>query len=449
MGLMTDTQPEQVDFFERDQFDRSTVEQHAALAFASPRDRERFERRFREFQERAGSGQADSLKVGLALYLLGRYGEAIESLERAGDSALACFYAGDAATTLGRYEEAIEFFKRAADGGWDRFECDMRVAEAQVRGGDVTAAEKLIGRHESTGQQSPAWFFVRGLIAEKHDQRQPAADLYESALGLDPHHAPTLFRCAYLYDIRGDDERAIELYERLTQQPRAAVNALINLTVIYEDNGEYQKAAHCLRRVLAVYPNHARARLFYRDVQSSLQMVIDEGVAKRAERRNRLLETPISEFELSVRARNCLKKMNIQTLGDLVRLSEPELLSYKNFGETSLTEIRALLDRRGLRLGQPPEEIDALLQGQPAIVEPQPRVNVPPGSEIMLSKPVSELELSVRARRCLQRLNISTIGDLIQHTEPELLSTRNFGVTSLNEIKGRLAELGLSLAPKQ
>ena len=163
------------------------------------------------------------------------------------------------------------------------------------------------------------------------------------------------------------------------------------------------------------------------------------------ETRNRLLETPISEFELSVRARNCLKKMNVQTLGDLLKLSENELLSYKNFGETSLQEINVLLHKRGLNLGQKPEDIDAaVLFEAPA----QPKVPVPPGSEALLAKPVSELELSVRARRCLQRLNIDRLGDLIQHSESDLLSTRNFGVTSLNEIKARLSEFGLSLAPK-
>ena len=56
---------------------------------------------------------------------------------------------------------------------------------------------------------------------------------------------------------------------------------------------------------------------------------------------------PITDFELSVRSRNCLKKMNIRSLGDLLKTTEQELLSYKNFGETSLNEIKALLDAKG------------------------------------------------------------------------------------------------------
>ena len=48
--------------------------------------------------------------------------------------------------------------------------------------------------------------------------------------------------------------------------------------------------------------------------------------------------------------------MNIKSLGDLLRTTEQELLSYKNFGETSLNEIKALLAQKGLRLGQAAED---------------------------------------------------------------------------------------------
>ena len=62
-----------------------------------------------------------------------------------------------------------------------------------------------------------------------------------------------------------------------------------------------------------------------------------------------------------------------------------------------------------------------------------------------LKNSIDDLRLSVRSRKCLQKLNIHTIGDLIQTTEAELLGTKNFGVTSLNEIKKAINNLGLSL----
>ncbi len=62
-----------------------------------------------------------------------------------------------------------------------------------------------------------------------------------------------------------------------------------------------------------------------------------------------------------------------------------------------------------------------------------------------LSLPISELELSVRSTNCLAQANIKTIGELVMKTEQEMLSYRNFGKKSLNEIKEVLAKMGLSL----
>ena len=65
-----------------------------------------------------------------------------------------------------------------------------------------------------------------------------------------------------------------------------------------------------------------------------------------------------------------------------------------------------------------------------------------------LFKPVSELELSVRSANCLKNANITLIGELVQKTEAEMLKTKNFGRKSLNEIRGILEEMGLSLGMK-
>ncbi|MCL4161972.1 UNVERIFIED_CONTAM: hypothetical protein GTU68_030576 [Idotea baltica] len=66
---------------------------------------------------------------------------------------------------------------------------------------------------------------------------------------------------------------------------------------------------------------------------------------------NNALEAPISDLELSVRARNCLDGANLRTLYDLVTLSENEVINLKNLGKTSLTEIKNKLSERGLSLG--------------------------------------------------------------------------------------------------
>jgi DNA-directed RNA polymerase subunit alpha len=62
-----------------------------------------------------------------------------------------------------------------------------------------------------------------------------------------------------------------------------------------------------------------------------------------------------------------------------------------------------------------------------------------------LSISVNEIELSVRAANCLNNANITTVGELAQKSENEMLKYRNFGKKSLNEIKQKLVEMGLSL----
>jgi DNA-directed RNA polymerase subunit alpha len=59
----------------------------------------------------------------------------------------------------------------------------------------------------------------------------------------------------------------------------------------------------------------------------------------------------INEIELTVRSEHCLKAANIETIGELVLMSEPELLKFRNFGKKSLTEIKQKLESKGLSLG--------------------------------------------------------------------------------------------------
>jgi len=84
--------------------------------------------------------------------------------------------------------------------------------------------------------------------------------------------------------------------------------------------------------------------------------------------------------------------------------------------------------------------------------EPEPLETVEHEDEEKLNanlfRPVSELELSVRSANCLKNASITYIGELVQKTEAEMLKTKNFGRKSLNEIKGILEEMGLSLGMK-
>ena len=71
------------------------------------------------------------------------------------------------------------------------------------------------------------------------------------------------------------------------------------------------------------------------------------------------------------------------------------------------------------------------------------------GTMDKIVRPIEELEISSsRARRALQVLRVHTVGDLLKHTEDELLSIENFGKKSLEEIKERLRDMGLSFGMK-
>jgi DNA-directed RNA polymerase subunit alpha len=62
-----------------------------------------------------------------------------------------------------------------------------------------------------------------------------------------------------------------------------------------------------------------------------------------------------------------------------------------------------------------------------------------------LNLSISELNLSVRASNCLESENIMTVRDLVIRTEDQLLEVRNFGETTLSEVKHKLRDLGLHL----
>jgi DNA-directed RNA polymerase subunit alpha len=175
-------------------------------------------------------------------------------------------------------------------------------------------------------------------------------------------------------------------------------------------------------------------------------MFFDDDVARNEARLSQLLSRPVTDFELSVRSRNCLASMNILTLGDLTQISEADLLAGKNFGETSLVEIRDLMTQHGLRVGQ------QLQAAKPAREAPWTgglgfltTPDLSPQEQALMARSVADLNLSVRARKCMTRLGITTLGELTQRTPDELLATKNFGVTSLNEIRQQLAEHGLKL----
>jgi DNA-directed RNA polymerase subunit alpha len=67
----------------------------------------------------------------------------------------------------------------------------------------------------------------------------------------------------------------------------------------------------------------------------------------------------------------------------------------------------------------------------------------------VLAKPIEDMDLTVRSYNCLKREGVTTVGELVQKAEEDLLEIRNFGQKSIDEVKAKLEEMGLNLRQKE
>jgi DNA-directed RNA polymerase subunit alpha len=398
-------------------------------------------------REVEGSGKVTghTIRAGVGAYLLGQHAIADRLLANASGDPVAAYVHGLVLIALDRPKDAEAKFAAAAKAGYDPVECTLKRAGALRLQGRLDEAEQALRQTGAEGARRAEYSYQMGCILSDRGDTYGAIEYFERAVDMDPHHSQALFRLAAENALHGNDVEAIRLYEQCLSKPPYHLSALINLGLLYEDRGNFPAAAFCFRRVLNYDPQNARAMMYMKDIEAHNQMFFDDETARNEARLQQLLSRPVTDFELSVRSRNCLASMNILTLGDLTRVTEAELLQGKNFGETSLVEIRELMAAHGLSIGQ---QLGAeAAPPQPVWTAPSffQQLDLSPQEQAQLTRPVADLNLSVRARKCMARLGITTVGELIQRTPDELLATKNFGVTSLNEIRQQLAELGLKL----
>jgi DNA-directed RNA polymerase alpha subunit len=198
----------------------------------------------------------------------------------------------------------------------------------------------------------------------------------------------------------------------------------------------------------------------------------------------KILNKKVVELPLSVRAENCLREADIIYVRDLIRMKAEDLLGLKNFGIKSLKEIEGVLEEIGLTLGMTGSmiELKSHYQTEMAtkLMTPSPQSNIKGPHQTLLGVEllapsvstefknpyddnlieagrdissicflkVEDLDLTVRAAKCLKDANIIYIGDLVIMSERDLLSIRNLGSKSLREIKKKLSMLKLDLGIK-
>lgn len=381
---------------------------------------------------------AAQVKLGVCQFLVGNYAESMAALKKGDGGALAQFYFAKLRAVNKEYDEAIAAYNTAQSAGYNVDICALGRAEVYREMGKLSQSLQELDYLSGPIEQTAEYLYQRGAtVGAIGGNPQESIALYDRALAVDPNHPGALFGLALENERRGNDEEALELYKRAVAHFPTNVGTLVNLGILYEDVENYEMAIVCFQRVLDTYPTNAKAKLFLKDVKASFDMRFDEDEQRKRDRMGVMLNQPTSDFELSVRSRNCLASMGISTLGDLCRHTEQDLLGSKNFGETSLIEIKEILQQKGLKLGMFSTEKQPVDQ-----VETQ---QLSPEEQSVLARPVVDLNLSVRARKCMNRLNIQTIGELVGRSAEELLECKNFGVTSLKEIREKLVAFNVKL----
>lgn len=387
---------------------------------------------FGHISRRLSSDNKVETRKAITKWILGYVEEAIQILEETQSSKEKNFFLGVSYLDIGKLNKAYEYLKEAYSNTPDEFIIQLYLAEVRIKMGKYDEVENFLEKLKKKNEENPDVHYLLGLYNDALGNYESAEENYERALEIDNTHPRALFRLAYNLDLRGEDEEAFKLYKQLQKLRPMHINTMINLGIIYEDRGEYEKAQDCFRIILDYYPNNTIAELYLKDVDATCNMFYDEDVLLRRERLTNLLTVPISELNISERVKQVLEKAGITALGDLVKKTEQNLLSVENFGRNALKEVNEALRMKGLSL--------ATKEGVPEIPE---AMNL--DKEDILNKPVTDFEWAGRIKRVFDKMKIYTIRDLISREEKELLKNRNLGMTSIKEIRRKLATLNISI----
>ena len=175
--------------------------------------------------------------------------------------------------------------------------------------------------------------FNKGYVTSEENQKE---DLPVGTIYLDANHSP-------IRRIKYEVENA--MVEQRTDYDRLVMELWTDGSVRPQDSLAY--AAKILKEHTEVFIN------FDENSPEDLDEVVQAPVL------NENLWRSVSELELSVRSINCLQNAKIETIGDLVQKTEPQMLKTKNFGRKSLNEIKEILVAMGLSLSMELEGFDA------------------------------------------------------------------------------------------
>ncbi|MHC5067753.1 MAG: DNA-directed RNA polymerase subunit alpha C-terminal domain-containing protein [Planctomycetota bacterium] len=365
---------------------------------------------------------SDDVARAVLAFALGYHADAAELVENSKD-AFAQALLGLIYADLDEAEEAEALFAKAAG---KLPEAVFERVRALVALGRLDEANEIVDALDESAEVE----FLGGVIAEAEGRVERAISCYEGALEREAGHVEAAFKLAGLLDRIGDDDMAIEYYLVCADNYPHYLPGVINLGILYDERGEANAAIDCFRQVLAYNPGNERARLLLRDAQASRTMYYDEREEREREKMEKILKTSVNDFELSVRSRNCLAKMDIFTLGDLISISEQEMLNYKNFGETSLREVKEMLDARNLRLGMLREDDERSMSK---------------ADQKVMGEGIERLELSSRSAQVLESVGVGKVGDVLEYSDLDLYRTNGSGQSVVQELSTALGAYGMYL----
>ena len=183
-----------------------------------------------ELEVREDQTPASAVRLGVCYYLLGRYQRAVDTLSAADGGALAKYYLGKSQYALGNYKQAQDAYKGAKTAGYNSDDCALATAEAMRASGDPKAAlaclDQLFGPVESTAE----YLYQRAAtVAAIGGNPAEVVALYERAVATQEVHPGALFGLALENDRRGNDDLALDLYQRAAGCFPTYLGVLLNL----------------------------------------------------------------------------------------------------------------------------------------------------------------------------------------------------------------------------
>ena len=192
---------------------------------------------------------AGMVRLGVFLYLLGKYRRSLNVLQHGDGGALAHFYMAKAQFALKNYEEAEKEYTCARQAGYCADDCVLGIVEVKRCAGQVQEALGLLDDLSGSVQQTAEYLYQRGITAlASGGTSDEVGTWFSRAVDTDPMHPGALFGLALESDRRGNDDDALELYKRAAAQFPSHVGSLINLGLMYEDRNENELAVQCYER---------------------------------------------------------------------------------------------------------------------------------------------------------------------------------------------------------